>query len=240
MRLRTASFRQAHGRAAGKGPGRSGMPVRGSVQVGAALGARLVFAGPSRSGPGGLKGPTVGPSTRSKPAGAVTMRTRGVGEPAVALRGGRVDGGGSRALPTRAAGPCPKRKGPANRSLSSRPEGGRKSSALLGLQNLATAVHAGLQVDVVGTAHFAGILVLDIGRGLECVGGTAHAALRRRRLSFGYSHGTCSTCRHRLKRPGWSLHEPEFAKVACLYTPASGLTSPCGKNPAAPHSRQPT
>src|SRR5690606_40043399 len=53
--------------------------------------------------------------------------------------------------------------------------------------------YAGLQVDMMRTAHLAGILVLDIGRGLQRVGRAAHAALRRRGLSFWYSHGTCST-----------------------------------------------
>src|SRR5437879_13740891 len=37
--------------------------------------------------------------------------------------------------------------------------------------------------------HFAGILVLDIGRGLESVGRAAHAALRRRGFSFWNGHG---------------------------------------------------
>src|SRR5438132_8812117 len=38
-------------------------------------------------------------------------------------------------------------------------------------------------------APFAGILVLDIGRGLESVGRAAHAALRRRGFSFWNGHG---------------------------------------------------
>ena len=44
------------------------------------------------------------------------------------------------------------------------------------LEHLPAAIHAGFQVDVVRTAQFAGILVLDIGRGLQRVGRTAHAA----------------------------------------------------------------
>src|SRR5665647_3200076 len=59
----------------------------------------------------------------------------------------------------------------------------------LHLQNLTAFVHAGLQVDVVRTAQFTGILVLDIGRALERVGRTAHAAARRRGFSFRHSHG---------------------------------------------------
>src|SRR4249919_3098887 len=60
----------------------------------------------------------------------------------------------------------------------------------LGLQDLTALIHSGLQVDVVRTAQFAGILVLDIGRPLERVGGAAHAATRRRGFSFWHSHGT--------------------------------------------------
>ncbi len=62
-------------------------------------------------------------------------------------------------------------------------------SAFLRLQHLAAAIHAGLQVNVMRAAHFAGILVLDIGRGLEGVGRAAHAALRRRGFSFWNGHG---------------------------------------------------
>src|SRR5690606_34517532 len=50
-----------------------------------------------------------------------------------------------------------------------------KASAFLRLQHLTAAIHAGLQVDVVRAAKLAGVLVLDIGRGLQRVGGTAHA-----------------------------------------------------------------
>ena len=48
--------------------------------------------------------------------------------------------------------------------------------------------HAGLEVDVMRTAQLAQILVFDIGRRLEGVRRTAHAALRRGRFSFGYGH----------------------------------------------------
>ncbi|CDX58229.1 hypothetical protein MPL1032_230290 [Mesorhizobium plurifarium] len=84
--------------------------------------------------------------------------------------------------------PAPKTKRPAKgRSFESLNRG--SFSAFLRLQNLAAAIHAGLQVDVVRAAHFAGILVLDIGRGLEGVGRAAHAALRRRGFSFWNGHG---------------------------------------------------
>src|SRR5215204_2373996 len=58
------------------------------------------------------------------------------------------------------------------------------------LEDLATAVHAGLEVDVVRSAKLARILVLDIGRGFERVGRAAHAAARRRGLSFRNGHGS--------------------------------------------------
>ena len=56
------------------------------------------------------------------------------------------------------------------------------------LEHLAAAVHAGLQVDVVRTAQFARILVLDIGRSLQRIGRTAHVASRRRRLFLRNCH----------------------------------------------------
>src|SRR5690606_6107097 len=70
-----------------------------------------------------------------------------------------------------------------------------RSLRFLRLQNLAAAVHARLQVDVVWTAQLTGILVLDVGRSLQGIGRTAHAALGRRSLSFRYCHDTlrCST-----------------------------------------------
>src|SRR6266545_4401992 len=65
-----------------------------------------------------------------------------------------------------------------------------------GFEHLPALVHAGLQVDVVGTAQFAGILVLDVGRPLQGVGGPAHPAPRRRCFSLGDGH-----CRTPLGRP---------------------------------------
>src|SRR6185312_15908800 len=50
----------------------------------------------------------------------------------------------------------------------------------LRLENLPAAVLAGLDVDVVGAAALAGILVLDVGRGGERVMRTAHASLHAR------------------------------------------------------------
>src|SRR5271163_1271283 len=46
----------------------------------------------------------------------------------------------------------------------------------LRLQDLAPPIHPAFEVDVMGAAQFARVLVLDIGRGLEGVGGAAHAA----------------------------------------------------------------
>jgi hypothetical protein len=58
---------------------------------------------------------------------------------------------------------------------------------LLG-KNLAAAIHAGLQIDMVGTTQFARILVLDVGRGLQGIGGTAEAALHAGGFSLRNSH----------------------------------------------------
>src|SRR3954454_11703279 len=63
------------------------------------------------------------------------------------------------------------------------------------LQDLAAAIHPGLEVDVVGAAKLARVLVLDIGRGLERIGRAAHAAARRRGLSFRNGHGSSPVVR---------------------------------------------
>src|SRR5271156_5116417 len=60
--------------------------------------------------------------------------------------------------------------------------------------HLPATIHAGFQVDVMRTAQFAGILVLDIGRSLQRIGRTAHAALSRRRFSFWHGHGVVLLC----------------------------------------------
>src|SRR6266436_6238398 len=62
------------------------------------------------------------------------------------------------------------------------------SGILLGLQNLAALVHAGLQIEVVGTAQFTGILVLYIGWLLQCICRAAHATPRGRCFSSGNGH----------------------------------------------------
>src|SRR3982074_1581822 len=59
----------------------------------------------------------------------------------------------------------------------------------LRLENLAPAIKAGLGVAGARAAQFARILVFDIGRGLEGVGGAAHAAPRRRGLLSWHGHG---------------------------------------------------
>src|SRR5262249_38921844 len=66
------------------------------------------------------------------------------------------------------------------------------SGLLLGLEHLAAAVHAGLEIDMVRPAQLARILVLDVGRLRQGVGGAAHAAPRRRCFSFRDGHGCCS------------------------------------------------
>src|SRR6266436_5928441 len=50
------------------------------------------------------------------------------------------------------------------------------------LENLPSPIHAGLEVDVMRAAQLSGILVFDVGRLLEGVGGPAHAAPGRRRF----------------------------------------------------------
>ena len=78
---------------------------------------------------------------------------------------------------------------PNNISHVHRPDDRRTESGVsAGLQHLATAIHAGLQVDVMRTAQFAGVLVLDVGRGGEGVGGAAETALHRRGLAFWNGH----------------------------------------------------
>src|SRR3954451_13560144 len=71
------------------------------------------------------------------------------------------------------------------RSLAWRRAG---SGFFLGLQDLAALVHPALQVEMVRTAQFAGILVLDIGRLLDRIRRAAHAAARRRCFSSRNGH----------------------------------------------------
>ena len=58
----------------------------------------------------------------------------------------------------------------------------------LRLQNLSAAIHAALEVDVVRTAQFARILVLDVSWRLEGVGRAAHSAARGRGFASGDGH----------------------------------------------------
>src|SRR4051812_4582081 len=53
------------------------------------------------------------------------------------------------------------------------------------LQNLTALVHAGLEVEVMRAAQFAGILVLGIGRLLQGIRRAAHATPRGRCFSTG-------------------------------------------------------
>src|SRR5436305_3040550 len=73
------------------------------------------------------------------------------------------------------------------------PQGPRLWSARLDrfglrLEHLAALVHAGLEIDVVGAAQFAGILVLDIGWLLQCIRRAAHATPRGRCFSSWNGH----------------------------------------------------
>src|SRR5262245_5807076 len=69
------------------------------------------------------------------------------------------------------------------------------SGLFLRLEHLAAAVHSGLEIDVVRPAQFARILVLDIGRLRQRVGGAAHPAPRWRRFSFRDGHGPAPAAR---------------------------------------------
>src|SRR6476661_5758199 len=64
----------------------------------------------------------------------------------------------------------------------------RIRSGFLLFQHLPALIHAGLEVEVVRTAQFAGILVLRIGRLLQRVRRAAHATPRGRCFSSGNGH----------------------------------------------------
>src|SRR5262245_65410468 len=66
------------------------------------------------------------------------------------------------------------------------------SGLLLRLEDLPTAVHAGLEIDVVGPAQLARILVLHVGRRRQRIGGAAHPAPRRRCFAFRNGHAVLS------------------------------------------------
>ena len=81
------------------------------------------------------------------------------------------------------------RNGAIAKLMAVRPPAAPRASAFgLRLDDLAALVHAGLAVEMVRTAQFAGILVFDVGGLLEGVGGTPHAATRRRRFSSRDGH----------------------------------------------------
>lgn len=65
-----------------------------------------------------------------------------------------------------------------------------KSGVLFHLQNLAALIHAGLQVEVVRTAQFAGVLVLNVSGALDRVSRTTHATPRRRCFSSRNGHSS--------------------------------------------------
>lgn len=77
----------------------------------------------------------------------------------------------------------------------------------LGLENLLALVHAGLQVDVVRTVQFTGLLVFNIGCARYLVTGTAHAALGRRGFSLWNSHDKLRMCVGRIVRIGGGQRE---------------------------------
>src|SRR3954463_2599497 len=69
-----------------------------------------------------------------------------------------------------------------------RPASAKPCSGFFLLQNLTALVHAGLEVEVVRAAQFAGILVLGIGRLLQGIRRAAHATPRGRCFSTGNGH----------------------------------------------------
>src|SRR5262249_35374896 len=69
---------------------------------------------------------------------------------------------------------------------------GPRSGLFRRLENLPAAVQAGLEIDVMGPAQLARILVLDIGRPRQRIGGAAHPAPRRRCFSFRDGHAVLS------------------------------------------------
>src|SRR5437667_9304525 len=67
------------------------------------------------------------------------------------------------------------------------------SGLFLRFEDLPAPVHAGLEIDVMGSAQLARILVLDIGRPRERIGGAAHPAPRRRCFAFRNGHAVFSS-----------------------------------------------
>src|SRR5262249_29915580 len=66
------------------------------------------------------------------------------------------------------------------------------SGLLLRLEDLPAAVHAGLEIDVMGPAQLARILVLDVGRRRQRIGGTAPPPPPRRWFSVSSGHAVLS------------------------------------------------
>src|SRR5271166_121713 len=90
--------------------------------------------------------------------------------------------------PRRARGQKPARRPAFSRDGTSSAKRSGFAGRGLRLQDLAAAIHPGLQVDVMGTAQLARILVFDISRSLEGVGRAAHAAARRGGFASGDGH----------------------------------------------------
>src|SRR6266545_1333441 len=74
------------------------------------------------------------------------------------------------------------------------------SDLFLRLEDLPAAVHAGLEIDVVGPAQLARILVLHIGRPRQRIGGAAHPAPRRRCFAFRNGHAVLSSSLGNIRR----------------------------------------
>lgn len=68
------------------------------------------------------------------------------------------------------------------------PETGKSALVSLGLQDLTPAIFAGFQVDMVGSAQFARLFILDIGCRRDGIVATPHAPPRRCDLTLWYGH----------------------------------------------------
>src|SRR5690606_33129305 len=84
------------------------------------------------------------------------------------------------------------RKGSAVAIAETRARRAPSFDLFLDVEDLATAIHTGLEVDVMRTAQLTGILVFNIGCGGKGVGRAAEAALHRRGLAFWHCHGRYS------------------------------------------------
>src|SRR4051794_20234318 len=101
----------------------------------------------------------------------------------------------------------------------------KKLCAFLRRQNLTAAIHTGLQIDMVRTAQFAGVLVFNVGSSLERVSRAAHTALGRACFSLRYSHFNYSTSQANTSngQNGGRNDVSRFRKFCALIHASAGL-----------------